>query len=294
MFCLCSVANVLKETAELSGSVEPVPSAAPRDRSIGAENATAGRDEGSRKEFLPIVADNPLISPDSLPKTEGIGSNFRPFGSSRTRPGSVYDASLKSRAGRPEANAAFRRGVLRECLRGRSVGPEMVPQGLEKIDSAPGNGMASKASDPRHLVQRRAAAVTLQNPHGISLEVRGNANGKRAACLGLAVASRPEMVPQRLENIDSAPGNGMAPEASTPNIWCADALKDAFADRVFRARPERLVSLSRRGRWLPLAASAALDAGPRKLQFLAPKPLKWPACGPICRSGLEPLSAPAP
>ena len=30
----------------------------------------------------------------------------------------------------------------------------MAPQRLEKIESAPGNGMASEASDPQHLVRR--------------------------------------------------------------------------------------------------------------------------------------------
>jgi hypothetical protein len=30
----------------------------------------------------------------------------------------------------------------------------MAPQCLEKIESAPGNGMGSEASDPQHLVRR--------------------------------------------------------------------------------------------------------------------------------------------
>src|SRR5271170_8000188 len=34
---------------------------------------------------------------------------------------------------------------------------EMAPQGLEKIESAPGNGMVSEASNPQHLVRGRAA-----------------------------------------------------------------------------------------------------------------------------------------
>ena len=35
--------------------------------------------------------------------------------------------------------------------------PEMAPQRLEKIESAPGNGMVSEASNPQHLVRGRAA-----------------------------------------------------------------------------------------------------------------------------------------
>ncbi|MFZ0206383.1 MAG: hypothetical protein WAL59_09740, partial [Roseiarcus sp.] len=33
--------------------------------------------------------------------------------------------------------------------------PEMAPQPLEKIESAPGNGMVSEASKPQHLVHGR-------------------------------------------------------------------------------------------------------------------------------------------
>ena len=35
--------------------------------------------------------------------------------------------------------------------------PEMAPQRLEKIESAPGNGMGSEASDPQDLVRGRKA-----------------------------------------------------------------------------------------------------------------------------------------
>jgi hypothetical protein len=35
--------------------------------------------------------------------------------------------------------------------------PEMAPQRLEKIESAPGNGMASEASNPQYLVHERTA-----------------------------------------------------------------------------------------------------------------------------------------
>jgi hypothetical protein len=35
--------------------------------------------------------------------------------------------------------------------------------------------------------------------------------------------SRPEMAPQRLEMIESAPGNGMGSEPWTHNIWCIGA-----------------------------------------------------------------------
>jgi hypothetical protein len=40
--------------------------------------------------------------------------------------------------------------------------PEMAPQQLEKIESAPGNGMGSGASDPQDLVHGRADRALLR------------------------------------------------------------------------------------------------------------------------------------
>src|SRR5271168_5277604 len=46
--------------------------------------------------------------------------------------------------------------AARECLTAKRSRPEMAPQRLEKIESAPGNGMGSEASNPQHLVHGRA------------------------------------------------------------------------------------------------------------------------------------------
>jgi hypothetical protein len=40
---------------------------------------------------------------------------------------------------------------------GKRSRPEMAPQRLEKIESAPGNGMGSEASNPQDVVRGRAA-----------------------------------------------------------------------------------------------------------------------------------------
>ena len=153
-FYLCSSAAALKGTLSCLASVEAIqtPTALAINRSQWGMRRRAGR-KGPEKNFAGESADNALISHDSLPKMEEIGTNFRRFGSSRTHPGSADDASLKSPSARPKANAAFTRGVIREYLRAQSVGPEMVPQRLEKIDSAPGSGMAPEASNPQDLVR---------------------------------------------------------------------------------------------------------------------------------------------
>jgi hypothetical protein len=43
-------------------------------------------------------------------------------------------------------------GSRRERLTAKRSRPEMAPQRLEKIESAPGNGMGSEASYPQYLV----------------------------------------------------------------------------------------------------------------------------------------------
>src|SRR5208337_1476788 len=101
---------------------------------------------------------------------EGNGSNFGPFLSSRTRPGRAHDAFWKLGGARRDTKAAFRRGVPRGCPSRRSVGPEMVPQPFDKVEFAPGNGMAPAAPDPQYLVlgARRQGGPML----GLNLSLR--------------------------------------------------------------------------------------------------------------------------
>ena len=67
------------------------------------------------------------------------------------------------RAGRmPLASLA---GIAaREGLTAKRGRREMAPQRLEKIESAPGNGMASEASNPQHLVHGRATDPSFSRP----------------------------------------------------------------------------------------------------------------------------------
>ena len=118
------------------GSVEAVPPAAARNRSVGAARAGV---TGPRKEFRPRIADNSLISKGYQSKMEGIRSNFWPFLNSRTRLGRAHDASLKSRGARPEANAAFRRvGGFGETGARRPVARKWCRKGLKGLISRPG------------------------------------------------------------------------------------------------------------------------------------------------------------
>ena len=91
--------------------------------------------------------------------------------------------------------------------------PEMAPQHLEKIESRLGNGMASKASDPRDMVHGRAAD---RAPLPLTSRENGKAVLSLAAREAVGKASRSEMVPQRLEKIESAPETGSMSGTSDP------------------------------------------------------------------------------
>ena len=87
--------------------------------------------------------------------------------------------------------------------------PENPAQALEKVELAPGIGMAPNA------VVRPAPRTA---PHQISGDGRPSAPARD---------NRPENPPQRLENMDSAPGNG----------WLPAAAFGAFVSRAFPNPP---------------------------------------------------------
>jgi hypothetical protein len=71
-----------------------------------------------------------------------------------------------------------------------------------------------------------------------------------------------QMAPQRLEKIESAPGNGMAPEPRTPNIWYKSA-SDGSPSTL--SSPSRTTNATRGRRGTEI--------------FLAAKPWKVTKCG---------------
>ena len=76
-----------------------------------------------------------------------------------TRSGSI-PASPSRRRPPPSRSSTSRTEALRRPdrgARGRRTRPQMAPQRLEKIESAPGNGMGSEAPNLQHLVNGRAA-----------------------------------------------------------------------------------------------------------------------------------------
>src|SRR5271155_4708711 len=73
---------------------------------------------------------------------------------------------------------------------GKRSRPEMAPQRLEKIESAPGNGMGSEASDLQHLVRERVA------------------DGGRLGSCGKLQKKAPNALKSRDAELKSAPSSG--------------------------------------------------------------------------------------
>jgi hypothetical protein len=110
----------------------------------------------------------------------------------------------------------------------------MAPQRLEKIESAPGNGMASEASDPQDLVRR--------------LTVRGS--GSRASRMTkIRFGKLQKKVPNALKSLDA-------------KLKSAPPLPERFREyiRLTEAPTVQVIVGSRRGKSGPHAARGG--AGP--------------------------------
>ena len=86
--------------------------------------------------------------------------------------------------------------------------PEMAPQRLEKIESAPENGMVSEASKPQHLVYGRVAHRALRrNSLGAppTSQRPQFTNSKRRKADGKFSASQPLEIAQNRKRISEAP-----------------------------------------------------------------------------------------
>jgi hypothetical protein len=68
-------------------------------------------------------------------------------------------AAPEPRAISPNRGVSLAGIAPREGLTAKWSRPEMAPQRLEKIESAPGNGMVSEASKPQHLVDGELLTV---------------------------------------------------------------------------------------------------------------------------------------
>ena len=142
----------IKLTSELDRYYGFAPSQIPTVPTIGL----AGPE---RRSIPPIPAVGAVEGKFSTPQAVEIPQNReRILGAAagvRQRPSDARPRRIRPAErtkGISVAGIAPREGVTAKRSR-----PEMAPQRLEKIESAPGNGMVSAASNPQHLVRRRAA-----------------------------------------------------------------------------------------------------------------------------------------
>jgi hypothetical protein len=122
------------------------------------------------------------------------GGNFPVRKASRTR---------KTRKGSRHGRASFA-----SLLAPSRACPDMAPQRLEKIESAPGNGRASEVSNPQHLVHGRAAHRALRRTNlgapPTSQRPRFT-NSKRRKATRKFFASQPPEIAQNRKRISEAP-----------------------------------------------------------------------------------------
>jgi hypothetical protein len=94
--------------------------------------------------------------------------------------------------------------------RARPVRRETAPQRLGKIEFAPGNSMAPKASNPQYLAPGRAATAIPGNSHRLSPERRSSERQRRPPRQGRRESpGKPEIAPPRIETV-SALGKALA------------------------------------------------------------------------------------
>ena len=108
-------------------------------------------------------------------------------------------AAPEPRAISPSRGVSLAGIAPREGLTAKRSRPEMAPQRLEKIKSAPGNGMVSEASNPQDVVHGRAADRA-------RLRLTSRENDEAAIQEGKFSASQPLEIAQNREGIsESAP-----------------------------------------------------------------------------------------
>ena len=131
---------------------------------------------------------------------------------------------------------------------------EMAPQTLGNINSAPGNRMALEASGSSEAAAGHSEACTLDLA----------ASGRIRLPLASEPNDGPRMAPQRLENIESAPGNGIGPGASDPE----DASSPASA------KPSRPISreFEQNPQALPSAPNDRPETAPQRLEVIKSAP----------------------
>ena len=201
----------------MSDIVETAPRAVPRDRSVEARRAA--RQAKARRERRIIASLNRGASVAVIAEWEDVGEK-------RMR-ALVRDILARRMPEPPTQFLAMQVSRLNEAL-------------VVSFDAMSGSNL--QAVDRVVKIVRE-----LDRYHGFvaaerwALPVAPEAEIVPWLEAHIAKRSRPQMAPQRLEKIESAPGNGMAPEAPDPQ----DMVQSAAAPRRLSRPPAKLLARSR-------------------------------------------------
>ena len=206
----------------MSDTVETAPLAVPRDRSVEARRAK--RQAKASRERRIIASLNRGVPVAVIAEWEDVGEK-------RMR-ALVRDILARRMPEPPAQFLAMQVSRLNEAL-------------LVSFDAMSGSNLQAvdrvvkivRELDRYHgfvAAERWGLPVASEAPEEIPpwLEAR------------IAARIRPQMAPQRLEKIESAPGNGMAPEAPDPQ----DMVQSATAPRRLSPPPTKVLARSRRRR----------------------------------------------
>ena len=209
----------------MSDTIETAPLAVPRDRSVDARRAK--RQAKASRERRIIASLNRGVPVAVIAEWEDVGEKRM-----RTL---VRDILARRMPEPPAQFLAMQVSRLNEAL-------------VVSFDAMSGSNLQAvdrvvkivRALDRYHgfvAAERRGLPVAFEAPEEISPWLVAR----------IAARIRPRMAPQRLEKIESAPGNGMAPEATDPQ----DMVQSATAPRRLSPPPTKVLARSRRHRSAP-------------------------------------------
>ena len=173
MFLLCARFTALDQAAPLSCRRVAPEKWSRNSQGGSSERRSSSPSPGSGRRrdfdlgfFLIWIARNPLKSPESDERIQEIQARF--LGLAWSGFGSAWRNLAR---GAPPAAPAGR--------------PQMTPQRLEKIESAPGNGMARGSIDPKIWRRARSGGVTpfcaTRRPSNASFQASGWSGRRRSA-----------------------------------------------------------------------------------------------------------------
>src|SRR5271163_16887 len=216
----------------MSDTVETAPLAVPRDRSVEARRA-ARRAKASRERRI-IESLTRGVSVAEIAEWEDVGE--------KCMRALVRDILARRMPEPPAQFLAMQVSRLEEALRA-SFGA-MSGANLQAVDRVV---RILRELDRYHgfvAAERWGLPVAAEAPEEIAPWLEAH----------IAKRSRPQMASQRLEKIESAPGNGMAPEAPDPQ----DMVQSATAPRRLSPPPSKPLARSRQ----PPASSRRLNPRP--------------------------------